>query len=324
MSGDGALQWRPIGQADVAPWAVLLNDIQVADGGSDFYSEQEVRETLDDPEIDYPYGSVTVCAGDALAGYGLLTARTSADPVHEMRYSGGVHPDFRGHGLGGQLLAWAEKAAVPLHEERFPGQPLTLTGHCLASNAAALELYEGRGYERVREFYEMSRDLAEPVTEHPLPADVELRTVTPDRLEDARLVRNEAFRDHWGSTEATAEGWAHTASSESARPELSFLAYAAGEPAGTILSMEFAEYQARTGRREVYIAIVATRRAARKRGIASALVARVLATAQAAGYDQATLGVDSRSQTGALGLYERAGFRVANVSVTVSKPLLTA
>ncbi len=31
------------------------------------------------------------------------------NPVHDMRHEGGVHPSYRGRGLGGELLDWAEK-----------------------------------------------------------------------------------------------------------------------------------------------------------------------------------------------------------------------
>jgi mycothiol synthase len=81
-----------------------------------------------------------------MAGCGLLACRTSAEPVHEMRYHGGVHPAYRGQGLGGRLLDWAETAALPLHQERYPGRPLSLSGSCLSHNAAAVALYAAHGY----------------------------------------------------------------------------------------------------------------------------------------------------------------------------------
>ena len=46
----------------------------------------------------------------------------------------------------------------------------------------------------------------------------------------------------------------------------------------------------------------------RGRGLASALLARVLAAARDEGYRTASLNVDTANPTGALGVYERAGF----------------
>jgi mycothiol synthase len=150
------------------------------------------------------------------------------------------------------------------------------------------------------------------------------RRVMPDRWEDARLIRNDAFRDHWGTTEDPADAWAHFMEVSALRPELSFLAYSGGEPLGLVISLEYEAYNEATGRRDVYIALVGTRRAGRNRGTATALLLRALTGARAAGFASASLGVDADSPTGALGLYQRAGFTVELTSVTHTKPLLAA
>jgi mycothiol synthase len=67
--------------------------------------------------------------------------------------------------------------------------------------------------------------------------------------------------------------------------------------------------------------VVATRRSARKRGIASALLSRALADARSAGFTAASLSVDADSPTGAFGLYQRAGFAIRTTSVTQVKDL---
>jgi mycothiol synthase len=60
----------------------------------------------------------------------------------------------------------------------------------------------------------------------------------------------------------------------------------------------------------VYIGHVGTRRPWRKRGLASALLSASVRAAAAAGKTQASLGVDADSPTGAVGVYERLGFKV--------------
>ena len=137
-------------------------------------------------------------------------------------------------------------------------------------------------------------------------------------------MRNEAFRDHWGSTDDTAAQWAHFLAYSTFRPALSFLAYAGQEPLGIIFGHEYDAYTAATGRRDLSIPLVGTRRAGRKRGIASALLARALAEARAAGFATASLGVDADSPTGALGLYERAGFTVRETWIAELKAVLAA
>jgi mycothiol synthase len=259
-----------------------------------------------------------------MIGYGMLTARMSADPVHEMYVSGGVHPSYRRRGLGGRILAWAEQAAPALHEERFPGRPLSLAGHIQASNAGVVALYAAHGYTPVRWFRGMQRDLAHPLPEAAAPAGIEIAGFTAGRSPDAMLVRNESFRDHWGSTEYTGDGWAHFTGQQAFRPEFTFLAYGGGQPLGLVIGFEYVADTEATGRRDLDIPVVAVRRGGRKRGIASALLARAMAEARAAGFETASLGVDADSPTGAVGLYERLGFTTAGTWISERKPLITA
>ena len=302
---------RPLAPGDARGWVALLTAIQDADGSDDHYSEQDAREFFGDPDRDFANGSVAIYDGPTMAGYGVLTSRSEADPVHEMRYQGGVHPSYRGRGLGGELLDWAEKAAVPLHNDRHPRRPLSLSSGCLSSNAGAVALHEQRGYQPVRWFHSMVRDLTADIPEAVVPAGVQVAGYQPDMAEHARLVRNESFRDHWGSTETPAQVWAHFLASEAFRPGFSFLAYGGSEPFGMLMSYEHEAYNTKTGHRDLHISLVGTRAAGRKRGIATALLTTAMSAACSGGYDQASLGVDADSLTGAVRLYQSVGFTVA-------------
>jgi len=248
---------RPLAPGDARGWVALLTAIQDADGSDDHYSEQDAREFFGDPDRDFANGSVAIYDGPTMAGYGVLTSRSEADPVHDMRYQGGVHPSYRGRGLGGELLDWAEKAAVPLHNDRHPRRPLSLSSGCLSSNAGAVALHEQRGYQPVRWFHSMVRDLSAAIL------------------------------------------------------GFSFLAYEGSEPLGMLISYEHEAYNTKTGHRDLHISLVGTRAAGRKRGIATALLITAMSAARADGYDQASLGVDADSLTGAVRLYEHVGFTVA-------------
>jgi len=78
--------------------------------------------------------------------------------------------------------------------------------------------------------------------------------------------------------------WDHFTSLGAFRPALSFLTYSEGEAVGVIVGFEFGAYAEETGIRDLYIPLIGTRRAARKRGIASALLRKVLTEAKAAGF----------------------------------------
>jgi hypothetical protein len=71
-------------------------------------------------------------------------------------------------------------------------------------STAAAALYAARGYRPARWFHAMKRDLKAPLADAPEPPDVQVVPFSPELSEDARLIRNEAFADHRGSTETPA------------------------------------------------------------------------------------------------------------------------
>ena len=312
--------WRPIDAGQVPAWSRLLVAIQAADQLDDVLtSEDDIAEELDDPACDYGRGSAAVYDGEVMVGYGVLAARSAADPVHVMHMEGGVHPSYRGQGIGTRLLDWAERAAMPLHSERHRGRPLSIEGRCPARNTSAVALLAERGYQPARWFHFMTCDLSATLAPCPEPAGVQIVSFTPERSEDARQIRNEAFRDHWGSTETAAADWEHFIGYQAFRSAFSLLAYEGAEPLGVLVGHEYDSYTLATGRRELYVAVVATRQAARKRGIASALLVRALTLARDDGAVAASLHVNADSPTGAFGFYQRAGFTIADTTIAQVK-----
>jgi mycothiol synthase len=323
MTGNGALSWRPIERGDVAAWAAMLAAVGNADGDDhDSYGEQVLLDLLGLPGCDFANDSIAAYDGTVMAACAFLMARPAADPVHAMRFEAAVHPDYRRRGLGGLVLDWVEQKAVPLHEKRHPGRPLALHGWSKSDNAGAEALFATRGYRPVRWWHAMRMDLSAVPSAQAAPDGVEIVGLTPDRWEDARLVRNEAFQDHWGSNETSAEVWSHSISQQVFRPRFSYVAYADGQAIGVLLSHEYEEYAKLTGTRDLYVAIVGTRRAGRNRGIASALLSRALADGKADGFGTSSLLVDGDSLTGAVGLYERIGYTVEYTYATQAKDLI--
>lgn len=295
---------RSLHLSDVAALAELLS---VASGGGDYAGEEALRRSLGDPCCDLERGSVAIFGAQALAGYGVLKLRGAED----VRYEGAVHPAYRGRGLGGELLAWAERAVRPLCAERFGAGPVLLRSSCASGDDAAVRLHEGRGYQTVRVFWSMTRELTTPPGDAPLPDGLRIAEFTAERAADALLVRNEAFRDHWSTTATTAAQWAYRIGGYLAG--YSYLVYRDAEPLGVLLGRQDGQ--------DLYIAVVGTRAAGRNRGIATALLARAVSDARAAGLATASLNVDSTSPTGAAGLYKRAGFTVAAARTVYEKAL---
>lgn len=322
MVAGTAFEWRPIAPADAKSWSGLLGALQTADGGWVHLSVQELIENFGDPDTDFERGSVVVYDGSSLAGYGVLSSRLHADETHELEFAGGVHPAYRQLGVGSALFDWAEATAVPVHHARFSGRRLSLSTSCMSTNEHALTLNAAHGYQPARWFHAMVRVLSGgPLPHAPAPAGVRIVGFSPERTHDARLIRNDAFRDHWGADEQTVASWAHFVDLDSFRPQFSFLAYAGDAPLGVIISHEYSHPSDTGGNRELYVAVVATRREVRNQGIASALLARALSEASTAGFTTSLLEVDADSMTGAVGLYERAGFTTDHLTVTHIKGL---
>jgi mycothiol synthase len=314
------LESRPMRPGDAPAWAELLASMRAVDHSWEYFTAEELAEEFSDPEWDFARGSKVVMEADRMVGYGAIWTRSEADPVHRVRYEGGVHPEFRGRGIGAELLLWAEEACLPLHLERFPDSPLSLSSRCASQNTSALTLHEQSGFRPMRWFNGMTRDLSVPLTGFENPKGVEVVGWAPEHSEEARQIRNDAFRDHWGSTETTQAGWDHIMTAAAFRPQFSYLAFSGVEAVGLVLSQEYESYPGEVGR-DLYIALVGTRRSHRKRGIASFLIASALQAAAVAGFTTASLDVDADSPTGALGVYEKLGFRVAHTAVTLTKDL---
>jgi ribosomal protein S18 acetylase RimI-like enzyme len=121
----------------------------------------------------------------------------------------------------------------------------------------------------------------------------------------------EAFAGHWGCQYRPREEWAAmSVRSDAFLPELSLLAFDGGQLAGYLLSYTDADPT------RLYLGQVGVRPEWRRRGLASALLVRALATAATAGKSSAALGVDADSPTGAVSVYQRTGFVVENRAIT--------
>jgi mycothiol synthase len=341
VSAKREFDWRPLSAGQSGAWASLLAAIEAVDHQDETMGEEDLREEFDDPTQDFDRGSVAVYDGSAMIAYCVLTPRCSGgaaqeagqnaaqnagqnagqEPRHQVRHEGGVHPAYRERGLGSALLGWAEETAGPLHDGRHPGRPLSLSGRFPTRLADASALFTANGYEPTRWFLRMTADLRGAMDDPPAPDGIRVVPFTQDRAADSLLVRNEAFRDHWGSVDYSPQEWAHFMRFQAFRPAFSFLAYQGADPVGLVLSHEYEEYNRLVGYRDLYIALVGTRRAARHRGIGSALLRHALATARADGVASAALDVDADSPSGAVGIYERIGFSVRDNWVTQTKQL---
>jgi len=175
-------------------------------------------------------------------------------------------------------------------------------------------LFESFGLEPVRYFFDMFASTSDaPAPEYP--PGMRAVPFTRDLTDELYDAHTEAFSDHWGFEPRELDRWVtNTIDSDAFRPDLSRLILNGKEIAAFVLSYD--------GAGDVlYIGQVGTRRAWRRRGLASALLADSMRAGADAGKPVAQLGVDADSPTGAVGLYERAGFAVKARFVEYEGPL---
>lgn len=226
---------------------------------------------------------------------------------------GDVDPRRLGEGLGTLMLARMVARGRAIHERDAPGVPARYGGSALAGRDDQADLFASAGFEAGRHGFLMVADLIEPVTS-PLPAVPDGFTVSafdPTHAEELRLAHNTAFADYPEGTPTGAEFWAmYMVRSTHNRHHLSVVARdPVGSVAGYVFAHEYAVTPSGGPGPEIHVPYVGTLPRHRLRGLATALLARVLAQSKEAGYVAASLNVDTENPTGALGIYERAGFR---------------
>lgn len=308
------LTWRPLAFGDVPALTRLYAAAEEVDRTGEHYSDADLREELEAPNVDLARATVGAFAGDRLIGYGLVRRRDAAEPVHMVRLQSVVHPEHRDDAVGAHLAEWFARTSREVHERAFPDAPLELQ-HGLHQNERWMAgVLAGAGYTHGRTMVTMRAGLAGLAglpPQPPLPDGFE--AVPFESKNDLAVLdaRNDTFADHWGSTLYQPDAWRHLVTgSKDFRPDLSFLVLDGDEVLAFVLSHFSASEAEVTGIREHHATWVGTRKALRGRGVASGLLGHTLRAAKDAGFDRSALNVDVDNAHRALGVYERCGYRV--------------
>jgi mycothiol synthase len=322
--GPDGLVLRPYaGEADVPLIVDIINRELEADGVPN-------REGVEDVAARYRHSSemfdpgrdVTVAEVDGVpVGYGERSwVDTSDGEYREYRCDGAVLPEWRRRGIGTALLTENMRRSAELAATHETDRPRVFGSWASDRQAGAIALLRKSGFEPVRWFFEMTRDLRDPIPDVPLPERLEVRPVAADQIRQIWHADVEAFQDHWGGFDSSDEALQRWLDRPSFDPTLWAVAWDGDEVAGgSINAIEKDENEA-LGIKRGWLHSVFTRRPWRRRGLASALVARSLVMLRERGMDTGILGVDADNPTGALGLYERIGFGVAERSTAWRKP----
>lgn len=298
---------RDLGPDDARTLAALMTRIE-ADHPTGFcLADHEVVELM----TDLP-GSVFSGAydGDDLVAYTTVLPGRPHDGGQRFTLFGDVDPRRLGEGIGTRMLTRSLEQARSIHAQDAPGRPARYASQALAGRADQADLLQCAGMSPGRHSFLMRAPLSGDVPDLAWPADVTVSAFDPADAEELRDAHNAAFADYPDGSPSDAEFWqAFMIGAAHARHDLSLVARGPdGRVAGYVFAHEYAVPLSQGPGREAYVPFVGTLPAHRGRGLASALLAGVLSRCRQQGYDRATLNVDTANPTGALGIYERAGF----------------
>jgi mycothiol synthase len=270
-----------------------------------------------DPSRDAVVGEL---GGRVVAAGALEWLDTRDGEFREFRFWGAVEPESRGQGIGAALLAYLERAAHELAaSQQFDRRPVL--GTFVPTGRPAEALMRGSGYEVARWFFEMVRPTMDDIAMAPMPNGLELRPVTADQHPTIWRANREAFRDHWGGSDESPEAMQRLLADPDTDPSLWLIAWDGDEIAGGVWNDILPDENRELGIERGWLGSVFTRRSWRGRGLARALIGRSLVLLRDRGMTSAALGVDADNPTGALGLYEAAGFEVHERFVAMRKPM---
>jgi mycothiol synthase len=315
---------RPyVDETDVALGVAIANADLAADGVQGRESEEDYLSFVQHPNDNFNVARDVFVAevNGVSVGYAEKNwVDTHDGQYREYRLGGAVLPEWRGHGIGSLLIEENERRARSLAAEHATERQTVFGGWSDDKQASRIALYQRHGYEPVRWFFDMTRPLSEPIPDVPMPDGLEVRPVTRDTVRPVWDADSEAFQDHWGGFDTSDEQLARWLARASFDPTLWVVAYDGDEVAGGVINAIEADENEALGVNRGWLHSVFTRRPWRKRGLARALIARSLVLLKERGVDQGILGVDADNPTGALGLYEKIGFTVAERSTAWRKP----
>jgi GNAT superfamily N-acetyltransferase len=195
--------WRPLTLDDAAAYVRLHEEARVADAGQEVMSEEVARHELTDPGCPLVANTLALEApGGSLAASIMVHERLQGIDSRRIFLWGVTHPAHRGLGVGRAALAGALARA----DEILAGEPAALVRVVEAFKdvrlADAIALHEAAGFRPARWYFDMRRDLREPLPGMPALRGIRLEPYLAVMAEPVRLAHNEAFADRVAASQS--------------------------------------------------------------------------------------------------------------------------
>lgn len=315
--------WRPAQRSDAPAIYQLFLDTDAHDNRHWAGTLAEWESEFDDPDMDFTRDTLIALTEEGqAAALGWVYAPRKVENKHRAFLWPDVHPDHRTPALEDFIIRWCEARGQEILAERRDERPRLMRGGAMLHDQRRIAWFRRQGFEPIRYFFQMRRDLGQAIVDPILPPGLSLQSWTPALDDPTFAAFNESFRDHWGFEPVSKANWdLYFIGRDGFRPDFSYVVLAGEEVAGFSLNYYTPEVNERKGVDEAWIGDLGVRRPWRRQGVATALLNQSMHTFRQAGIAHAALGVDSENPTGALNVYKKVGFEVVEESVGLGKRL---
>ncbi|MCF2706303.1 GNAT family N-acetyltransferase [Arcanobacterium haemolyticum] len=283
------IQWVPLGPEQSDDVWSLIRAIEETDEPGYRTSLSEVHSYFD-PAFRWSASGARTPDGQ-LAAYGLTRMPLSFGDEVELIVSGGVHPDFRGRGLGQHMVRTQLQAA----REMVAGSSVSAlaTMHVDSNRDDLRNLVEEVGFFQTHSYVQMRRLLSIETAFDEPPAYISIVPFTRELDEEVRRAHNEIYYEMEGLPPISAEQWA--AERDFLDRDWSFVAIdrRGDRPrlAGYVLCAKFEQDWAASGWSEGYIDEIAVHHEWREMNLMSTLLGYAMSAIRDSGVEYAGIDV---------------------------------
>jgi ribosomal protein S18 acetylase RimI-like enzyme len=302
------------GPADYPAMVRILNDVAADEDVEPFWTEQLLADYDGAaPHFDPRRDRLIAEIDGAMIGAGRVQSERTVTGERLYLHSFNIDPTWKGRGISRAVLRYHERrlrAMAATHADEAGPRYLAPYG-INDVNTNAVELMLAEGYAPARYGCEMIRAISgdEQIPELPLPAGIDVRPVREEHVRAMWEAKEEAFRDLWGFIPSPPEAFEVFRNDPTWRRDLTAVAWDGDEVVGQVMCFISDSANRQQGRQRAWTEQICVRRPWRRKGVAHALISRVLRAIQREGMSEAALGVDTDNPSGALRLYQSMGYR---------------